>query len=120
VSGAGPKEWETPKPANLEQYLNTLPAEQCVELVRVATREANMAIQQRATALFGSEQDLMEPFDLGNPTSVEQCRLSAEGRRRLNIEAAAFGAALFEAEEAAARIYELSYTAYGSREERLE
>lgn len=99
----------------LDFYIGRLPAEQAVELVRVATEEATLAIELRATALYGSERSLLEPLDRNDLSNVLQLQLSQEARLRLSIEAAAFGAALFEAEEAGARSYELSYTAFGSR-----
>lgn len=104
-----------PAPEGLDAYLGKLPAEQAVELVRVATKEAALAVEVRATSLFGSERSLMEQLETGNIKDMAQLRLSSEGRLRLSLEAAAWGAALYEAEEAAGRSYNLEYTAFGSR-----
>lgn len=113
----------TTRPRTLEDYLAALPAQQAVEIVRMATREASRALELRATLLFGSESELLAAFqragDLrggaGGTGGVAQLQMSPEGRKRLAVEAAAFGAALFEAEEAASRAYALEYTAFGSR-----
>ncbi|CAK9058077.1 unnamed protein product [Durusdinium trenchii] len=85
-----------------------------VELARAATKESQRALQYHATDLFGSEAELLKQLDYG-PNAIAQLQLSDESRRRLSLEAAAFGAALFDAECAAARRYRLEYTAEGSR-----
>mmetsp|Transcript_59609 Transcript_59609/g.141836 ORF Transcript_59609/g.141836 Transcript_59609/m.141836 type:complete len:417 (+) Transcript_59609:71-1321(+) len=99
---------------NFEVYLGGLDAEVAVELVRPATEEASQAIVERATYLFGTEQELSAELNAGRPSQME---LSPGGRQRLNIEAASFGAALFEAEDTAAKQYShlLTYTTFGSR-----
>jgi len=89
-----------------------------VELARPATEEAAVAVRLRASSLFGEERELLAQLDRG-PQALAQLQLSEEGRRRLGLEGIAFGAALYEAEEAAAAAYELSYTAYGSRSDDL-
>lgn len=103
----------------LEGYLAKLTTEQAVELARFATEEATSALERRATTLFGCERELLAEFERWTSgrasQEVAQLTLSSESRGRLSEEAAAFGAALFEAEEAAARRYSLEYTAFGSR-----
>jgi len=100
----------------LDRYLSDMSPEGGVEIARAATQEAARALQLRADQLFGKEQDLLDCLDKGLD-QVAQMQLGTESRRLLNMEAAAFGAALFEAETAAARNFELSYTSYGSRQE---
>lgn len=102
----------------LSDWMERLAPADAVELARAATREAQRAVQHQATELFGSEVKLMRQLDYG-PKAVDQLQLSGEGLRRLKLEAAAFGAALFDAEAAAARRYKLDYTAPGSRAEGL-
>mmetsp|Transcript_39869 Transcript_39869/g.89418 ORF Transcript_39869/g.89418 Transcript_39869/m.89418 type:complete len:432 (-) Transcript_39869:51-1346(-) len=99
---------------SFEVYLADLDAEAAVELVRPATEEAMDSIMRRTTHLFGDERTLVKELSEGEPS---QLQLGPAGRQRLYIEAASFGAALFEAEESAARMYShlLSYTAFGSR-----
>lgn len=100
----------------LESYFSRLTPQEAVELARLATREAACALEFRATTLFGEERVLLEALD-SKTGAIPQLQLSNEGRRHLSLEAAAFGAALFAAEAAAAGLYEVSYTAYGSRAE---
>eukprot|EP00401_Gymnodinium_catenatum_P029044 CAMPEP_0117512718 /NCGR_PEP_ID=MMETSP0784-20121206/29179_1 /TAXON_ID=39447 /ORGANISM="" /LENGTH=442 /DNA_ID=CAMNT_0005308453 /DNA_START=92 /DNA_END=1416 /DNA_ORIENTATION=+ len=90
------------KPRDFEGYLAGLDPSEAVELVRPASQECNAAIESRASSLFGDELSLMRELE-ENPARMQQLRLSAQGRLQLNLEAAAFGAALLEAEEAAAR-----------------
>eukprot|EP00929_Paragymnodinium_shiwhaense_P115397 TRINITY_DN8423_c0_g2_i1.p1 TRINITY_DN8423_c0_g2~~TRINITY_DN8423_c0_g2_i1.p1 ORF type:complete len:481 (+),score=168.83 TRINITY_DN8423_c0_g2_i1:84-1526(+) len=104
-----------PEENELDAYLGKLPAKQAVELVRVATVECQAALETRASALFGTERDLLREFETGRPGAVQQLQLSKKARLLLNLEAAAFGAALFDAEETAARQYELQYTEFGER-----
>eukprot|EP00439_Symbiodinium_sp_Y106_P074032 s637_g14.t1 len=92
---------------SLSDWMERLAAADAVELARAATREAQRAVQHQATELFGSEVKLMRQLDYG-PKAVDQLQLSGEGVRRLKLEAAAFGAALFDAEAAAARRYKMS------------
>jgi len=99
---------------DLEGYIATLSPETAVELVRTATRAGSAALERRATTLFGGEEELLEELREG-PHAVAQLRCSHESRQLLDFEAAAFGAALFEAEEVAARWCDLQYTAVGSR-----
>eukprot|EP00933_Yihiella_yeosuensis_P046238 TRINITY_DN41731_c0_g1_i1.p1 TRINITY_DN41731_c0_g1~~TRINITY_DN41731_c0_g1_i1.p1 ORF type:complete len:394 (+),score=70.10 TRINITY_DN41731_c0_g1_i1:1-1182(+) len=99
---------------DLSKWLAKIRPGEAVELARVASREANEALEYRATSLFGNEIKLLRQLDFGT-SAVEQLQLTSDGRRELSLEAAAFGIALFEAEEAAARRYDLQYTAQGSR-----
>eukprot|EP00438_Fugacium_kawagutii_P016057 Skav221537 [mRNA] locus=scaffold1813:87931:98016:+ [translate_table: standard] len=99
---------------SLSDWMGSLTPADAVELARAATKEAQRAVQHHATQLFGSEIELLQQLDYG-PSAVQQLQLSDESRRRLSLEAAAFGAALFDAESAAARRYRLEYTAAGSR-----
>lgn len=98
----------------LEQYVQGVPPADIVELTRVSTHEASLAVEHRATCLFGDFRELLDP----NPRNIRKLQLSQRDAELLTIEAAAFGAGLFEAEEAAARRYDLTYTAFGSRNER--
>jgi len=100
--------------SSLSEWMESLTPADAVELARAATKEAQRAVQHQASELFGSEVKLLRQLDYG-PDAVEQLQLSGEGRRRLSLEAAAFGAALFDAEAAAAKRYRLDYTAPGSR-----
>ncbi|CAE7570260.1 unnamed protein product [Symbiodinium natans] len=100
----------------LEVYLAEMTAQQQVELVRAASREASSAIDVRATALFGKASELLRGVASGD---ILPLQLSPEGRARLAVEAVAFGAALFDAEEAAAQHYTLTYSEFGSRSPQL-
>jgi len=99
---------------SLSEWMGSLTPVDAVELARAATKEGQRAVQHHATQLFGSEIELLQQLDYG-PDAVQQLQLSDESRRRLSLEAAAFGAALFDAESAAGRRYRLQYTAAGSR-----
>lgn len=99
----------------LETYVAEMSAQQQVELVRAASREASSAIEVRATALFGKASELLRAVAVGE---VSPLPLSPEGRARLAVEAVAFGASLFDAEEAAAQHYTLTYSEFGSRRDR--
>ncbi|CAL1134849.1 unnamed protein product [Cladocopium goreaui] len=99
---------------SLSDWMGSLTPADAVELARAATKEAQRAVQHHATQLFGSEIELLQQLDYG-PDAVQQLQLSDESRRRLSLEAAAFGAALFDAESSAGRRYRLEYTATGSR-----
>ncbi|CAK9058079.1 unnamed protein product [Durusdinium trenchii] len=100
--------------SSLSDWMESLTPTAAVELARAATKESQRALQYHATDLFGSEAELLKQLDYG-PNAIAQLQLSDESRRRLSLEAAAFGAALFDAECAAARRYRLEYTAEGSR-----
>ncbi|CAE7738462.1 unnamed protein product [Symbiodinium necroappetens] len=100
----------------LETYVAEMSAQQQVELVRAASREASSAIEVRATALFGKASELLRAVAVGE---VSPLPLSPEGRARwdavkkflqqsiigryvgfrLAVEAVAFGASLFDAED---------------------
>ncbi|CAE7398873.1 RRAGC, partial [Symbiodinium sp. CCMP2456] len=80
----------------LETYVAEMSAQQQVELVRAASREASSAIDVRATALFGKASELLRAVAVGE---VSPLPLSPEGRARLAVEAVAFGASLFDAED---------------------
>eukprot|EP00439_Symbiodinium_sp_Y106_P085569 s109_g28.t8 len=80
----------------LETYVAEMSAQQQVELVRAASREASSAIDVRATALFGKASELLRGVAVGE---VSPLPLSSEGRVRLAVEAVAFGASLFDAED---------------------
>lgn len=99
---------------SLESWMGSISPASAVELARPATHEAQRAFEYRAAGLFGSELELLRQLERG-PKAVTQLSLSKEARRRLSFEAAAFGAALFEAEAAASSRYKLDYTADGSR-----
>ncbi|CAJ1425554.1 unnamed protein product [Effrenium voratum] len=89
---------------SLSNWLGSLKPNDAVELARAATREAQRAVQHHANELFGSEMELLKQLDYG-PDSVAQLEMSDESRRRLSLEAAAFGSALFDAEDAASKRY---------------
>lgn len=98
----------------IEKYLARFTPSEVVEIVRVASVEAYAAIESRAVELFGEEEPLIKAFRT-NPDTAAQLKLTAEGKRRLDIDGAVFGAALFDAEEAAACRYDLHYFESGSR-----
>eukprot|EP00929_Paragymnodinium_shiwhaense_P056522 TRINITY_DN28284_c0_g4_i1.p1 TRINITY_DN28284_c0_g4~~TRINITY_DN28284_c0_g4_i1.p1 ORF type:complete len:226 (-),score=50.12 TRINITY_DN28284_c0_g4_i1:8-685(-) len=95
----------------LERYVMRASPEDLVELSRISSKEASIAVDMRATELFGEIRDLLKP-GVGNMAKLEMTIGEAE---RLTMEAAAFGAALFETEEVAARHYSLHYTEFGAR-----
>jgi len=106
-----------PETLRVLDYAAELSSDDAVELARVASQEASIAVQQRADALFGDFSYLLKVLG-ENPQDTEQLGLSQDAALRLTLEAAAFGAALFEAETAASQNYDLHYTSYGSRERR--
>jgi len=101
---------------SLEEFLRGVSPEDTVEMTRLATREAASAVEVRADQLFGDYRELLGSLARG-PQGIEQIELSVGQAQRLTVEAAAFGASLFEAEEAASRRYEFSFTSFGSRNE---
>ena len=85
--------------------------------MRIASLEGSAALELRATQIFGPKRELLRQVSRRDTDEIAQLQYDPASRLRLNMEAAAFGAALFEAEEAAARRYELHYTTFGSRHE---
>lgn len=98
---------------SLQQLLAKLPPHDVVELTRIATMESALAVEHRATRMFG---DVRELFD---PRNIRKLDMTVSEATILTIDAATFGAALFDAEEAASHSYNLHFTAYGSRNPRF-
>mmetsp|Transcript_79515 Transcript_79515/g.221249 ORF Transcript_79515/g.221249 Transcript_79515/m.221249 type:complete len:357 (-) Transcript_79515:8-1078(-) len=101
--------------STVSSFLASVSRADAVELARIATEEAAVAVDLRANTLFGELPSLLEELARG-PDALAKFELSPWAARRLTVEAAAFGAALFVAEEQAARRFALHYTSFGSRD----
>eukprot|EP00931_Biecheleriopsis_adriatica_P004507 TRINITY_DN106168_c0_g1_i1.p1 TRINITY_DN106168_c0_g1~~TRINITY_DN106168_c0_g1_i1.p1 ORF type:complete len:336 (+),score=71.54 TRINITY_DN106168_c0_g1_i1:29-1036(+) len=106
---------EDPEPVSLQDYMTFLPEEQVPPLMRFASEETASAVKLKTTELFGPEAAASEEADDGKvqleqlpAKDPEPVALSMAESRRLNVEAAAFGAALCDAEDVAERYQVLS------------
>ncbi|CAK0857944.1 unnamed protein product, partial [Prorocentrum cordatum] len=97
---------------SLDEYLAGVDPRDVVEMARVSTHEAALAVEHHATCMFGDFKDLF------NPSNMTKLDMTVGDAQRLTMQAAAFGAALFEAEESAGRRYSMHFTSFGSRNER--
>lgn len=101
---------------SVEEFLTGMEPADVVELTRAVSKEAAAAMDLRTSMLFGDFRTLLKQMG-SRPDDLTMLDMSPADATRLTIEAAAFGAALFEAEEEASRHYEVHDTRYGSRDD---
>lgn len=104
------------QPPSIEDYLSEMAPPDVVELVRPASEEVVKAMELRTSKLFGDMLTLLTEVG-SRPDDITALDVSPWMAERLTVEAAAFGAALFEAEEAARRHYDLHETPFASRDQ---
>lgn len=111
---------------SLKDYISDFGPEEVQRMTTVATVEAQMAMEQQVTALFGDlrvlKEKLVNALGLSNSAQeatrkleqaiqkneVESLRITSDDLRRLVLEAVAYGALLNDAEKQVDTTYELS------------
>lgn len=123
---ANPFEDDKEGAQSLKDYINDFGPEEVQRMTTIASVEAQMAMEQQVTALFGDLRVLKEKLvnALGMSTSaqeatrkleqaiqaneVESLRITSDDLRRLVLEAVAYGALLNDAEKQVDTSYELT------------
>lgn len=117
--------------SSLKDYVSKFGPSEVQRMTTIASVEAQMAMEQQVTALFGDLRDLKEKLvnALGQVSSneeatakleqaiqageVESLRITSDDLRRLVLEAVAYGALLNDSEKSVDTVYELTQS--GSR-----